>query len=44
MTRDEIRAKVQELLRDILDDETIVLADDMVARMSSTGTVPIMCA
>ncbi len=31
MTRDDIRAKVQDLLRDILDDETIVLTDDMVA-------------
>ena len=31
MTRDEIRAKVQALLRDILDNDEIVLADDMVA-------------
>lgn len=31
MTRDEIRAEVQTLLRDILDEDDLVLADDMVA-------------
>ena len=31
MTRDEIRARIQELLRDILDNDEVVLSDDMVA-------------
>ena len=31
MVRDEIRLKIQELLREITDDETIILADDTTA-------------
>ena len=31
MDRDAVRLKIQELLRDILDDDEIVLTDDMTA-------------
>ena len=31
MDRDAIRAKVQEILRDVLDDDTVVLSDETVA-------------
>jgi len=31
MDRDAIRAKVQQILRDVLDDDTVVLTDDTVA-------------
>ncbi len=31
MDRAEIRSKVQELLRDVVDDDTVVITDDTVA-------------
>jgi acyl carrier protein len=31
MDHSDIRAKVQEILRDVVDDETIVITDDTVA-------------
>jgi acyl carrier protein len=31
MDREEIRSKVQELLRDVVDDDTVVIDDDTVA-------------
>ena len=31
MDRDAIRAKLQEILRDVVDDDTVIITDDMVA-------------
>lgn len=48
MDRDKIRLKIQELLRDIVDDETVVLSDDStaedVADWDSTNHVRLMVA
>lgn len=48
MDRDQIRLKIQELLRDIVDDETVVLTDDStaddVADWDSTNHVRLMVA
>ena len=48
MDRDEIRAEIQKLLREITDDETIVLTDDMtaddVSDWDSTNHVRLMVA
>lgn len=48
MDRDKIRLKIQELLRDIVDDEAVVLSDDStaedVADWDSTNHVRLMVA
>lgn len=48
MDRDKIRLKIQELLRDIVDDETVVLTDDSTAEnipdWDSTNHVRLMVA
>ena len=48
MNRDEIRSKIQELLREITDDDSIVLADsstaDDVVDWDSTNHVRLMVA
>jgi acyl carrier protein len=31
MDRDAIRAKVQEILRDVVDDDSVIITDDTVA-------------
>ena len=31
MNRDELRAKVQEILRDVVDDDGVIITDDTVA-------------
>jgi acyl carrier protein len=48
MNREEIRAKIQELLREVVDDETVVLTDestaDDVKGWDSTNHVRLMIA
>ncbi|HEY3638810.1 MAG TPA: acyl carrier protein [Rhizomicrobium sp.] len=48
MNRDEIRGKIQELLRDVIDDDTIVVTDgttaDDVKGWDSTNHVRLMIA
>jgi acyl carrier protein len=48
MNRDEIRLKIQELLREIVDDDTIILSDSSTAEdvgdWDSTNHVRLMVA
>ena len=48
MERDKIRLKIQELLREIVDDDTVVLADSTTAEdvvdWDSTNHVRLMVA
>lgn len=48
MSRDEIRAEIQKLLREIVDDETVVLTDASTAEdvdgWDSTNHVRLMIA
>jgi acyl carrier protein len=48
MDREEIRAKIQELLREVVDDETVVLSDETTADdvdgWDSTNHVRLMVA